>query len=172
MAKVLKRMAWVLMVLSFIAGLIIGYEMASIPEYTFEDKSFSWSNALMVWGPGIIGSLFILAFSELLEHVSTISSRLQMVERSLNQICANTSQSANVFSASTVPNFTDTTGSSPASADFHDDVAVSSDSSSSIRTCPNCNRAWTEPLETKKGKPAYCRACQEHYANREKYYSK
>ncbi|MEC0092517.1 hypothetical protein [Paenibacillus macquariensis] len=86
MVKTLRGMAIVIIILVFIGGIVAGNVYAPEPLRVFEDKKFLWSIALMWWVAGGVSSVFVFAFSTLLEHVQGISSRLDEIETTTRRI--------------------------------------------------------------------------------------
>lgn len=80
MVKNLKWLAIGIGVLAFIAGVVAGNTYGPEPRYSFEDKDFLWSIALMIWLAGSISTMLTWAFALVLEHMETMSHRLHEIE--------------------------------------------------------------------------------------------
>ncbi|MBP1907657.1 hypothetical protein J2Z32_004337 [Paenibacillus turicensis] len=80
MIKAFKYLAIGIAVLSFIAGIVVGSTYGPQPEYSFQDKDFLWSIALIVWVSGGISTMFTWAFALVLEYMEKMSQRLEEIE--------------------------------------------------------------------------------------------
>ncbi|MBP2112655.1 hypothetical protein [Paenibacillus sp. FSL R7-0128] len=80
MVKALKWVAYITIAAAFIGGIVAGNIFAPEPEFSFDDKTFSWGFMVTFWVSGAVSSIFILGFASLLQHVEYMSERLYNLE--------------------------------------------------------------------------------------------
>ncbi|WP_209873795.1 hypothetical protein [Paenibacillus silagei] len=78
--KALKWVAYITIAAAFIGGIVAGNIFAPEPEFSFDDKTFSWGFMVTFWVSGAVSSIFILGFASLLQHVEYMSERLYNLE--------------------------------------------------------------------------------------------